>query len=85
MKLDLPPALAAFVRDLVARGRYSDEAEVVRDAVRRLAESDVDPETGIARAFLRAELADADAGPRSEATVMDVFDRVAAAARTAAQ
>lgn len=34
----LTPDLEAFVRDEVAAGRYADEAEVIRDAVRRLAE-----------------------------------------------
>jgi putative addiction module CopG family antidote len=84
MQLNLPPALDAFVKDLVAQGRYADEADVVRDALRRLAEHDLDPETGLAVSALRAELADAEAGPRSSATVMEVFERVAAGARTAA-
>jgi putative addiction module CopG family antidote len=84
MHLTLPPGLDAFVKDLVAQGRYADEADVVRDALRRLAEHDLDPETGLAIAALRAELADAEAGPRSGATVMDVFERVATGARSAA-
>ncbi len=85
MQLNLPPALDAFVKDLVAQGRYADEADVVRDALRRLAEHDLDPETGLNIGALRAELAEAEAGPRSGATAMGVFERVAAAARSAAE
>jgi|CXWL01.1.fsa_nt_gi putative addiction module CopG family antidote len=80
MKLDLPPALDAFVKDLVAQGRYADEPEAVRDAVRRMAERDLDPETGVSISVLRAELAAAEAEPRSSADVMGVFERVAASA-----
>ena len=54
MQLTLPPALDAFVKDLVAQGRYADEADVVRDALRRLAEHDLDPETGLSISVLRA-------------------------------
>ena len=85
MMVDLPPALATFVKDLVAQGRYADEADVVRDALRRLAEHDLDPETGLAISVLRAELAEAEAGPRSGATVMELFERVAVGARSAAE
>jgi putative addiction module CopG family antidote len=80
MKLDLPPVLDAFVKDLVAQGRYTDEADVVRDAVRRLAENDLDPETGTSMKTLRAELAEAASGPMSNASIMDVFERAAARA-----
>lgn len=84
MNLNLPPALDAFVKDLVAQGRYADEADVVRDAVRRLAENDLDPETGVAISALRAELAAAEAGPRAQSTTMEIFERVAAKPRAAA-
>jgi putative addiction module CopG family antidote len=85
MHIELPSALAAFVRDLVRQGRYADEADVVRDAVRRMAERDIDPETGQPLASLRAELEAAAAGPRSDASVLGVFDRVAARVRSAAE
>lgn len=85
MKLDLPPALDAFIKDLVAQGRYADEGEVIRDVLRRFAERDLDPETGLPISVLRAELAEAEAGPRSNATVLDILDRVAASATTAAE
>lgn len=38
LTLTLPPELEAFVREEVAAGRYASEAEVIRDAIRRLAE-----------------------------------------------
>ncbi|MBL8536932.1 MAG: type II toxin-antitoxin system ParD family antitoxin [Hyphomonadaceae bacterium] len=85
MQIDLPPALAAFIHDLVAQGRYADEAEVVRDAIRRMAERDRDPETGLHITALRAELEAAEAGPRSSASVMDIFGRVASSVRAAAK
>jgi putative addiction module CopG family antidote len=83
MQLDLPPALDAFVKDLIARGHYADEADVVRDALRRMAEQDVDPETGASLAALRADLAAAEASGRSTASVTDVFERAAAKTRPA--
>ncbi len=83
MNLSLPPALDAFVKDLVARGRYADESDVVRDALRRLADGDLDPETGEPIATLRAELAEAETGPRTALGVMAVFDAVAAGSSAA--
>ncbi len=82
MNLTLPPALDAFIKDLVARGRYSDESDVVRDALRRLADSDLDPETGEPITALRAELSEAEAGPRSALSVMTVYDTVAGGSST---
>lgn len=85
MKLDLPPALKAYVKDLVAHGRYADEADVIRDALRRLADNDLDPETGEPRGVLWAELLEAEHGPRSPFGVMDVFENVLANAPAAAE
>lgn len=85
MKLNLPPALDAYVKNLVAHGRYADEADVIRDALRRLADSDLDPETGESRGLLWAELAEAELGPRSPYGVMDVFENVLASAPAAAK
>lgn len=59
------PDLEAFVRDEVAAGRYADEAEVIRDAVRRLAELLEALEAGkleALRAALAPGLADIAAG-----------------------
>jgi putative addiction module CopG family antidote len=36
MNIDLPPSLGEFVRAQVRAGRYADEQDVVRDALRRL-------------------------------------------------
>ena len=36
MELSLPVELAEFVARLVDQGRYADEGDVIRDAVRRL-------------------------------------------------
>jgi len=38
MSSNLPPDLDAFVREEVKVGPYADEADVIRDAVRQLAE-----------------------------------------------
>jgi putative addiction module CopG family antidote len=79
MNLTLPPSLDAFVKDMVARGRYADEADVVRDALRRLADQDLDAETGEPLSALRQDLAETANGPRSDAGVMQVFERAVAA------
>ncbi len=55
MNLELPPALDAFVKDLVAQGRYADEADVVRDALRRLAERDADQLAQLREALIAGE------------------------------
>jgi antitoxin ParD1/3/4 len=47
------------VKDLVAQGRYADEAEVVRDAVRRMAERDVAQLQNLRDALLEAEMSGA--------------------------
>lgn len=56
MQLDLPPALEAFVKDLVAQGRYADEADVLRDAVRRIAERDLEQLQTLRDALIEGEL-----------------------------
>lgn len=76
----LPPDLDAFVRDQVAAGRYSDEAEVIRDAVRRLADAReaIDGrKLDVLRAALAPGLADAAAGRFAEGGVMDAAARAA--------
>ncbi|MCR6645260.1 MAG: type II toxin-antitoxin system ParD family antitoxin [Terricaulis sp.] len=55
MQIDLPPALEAFVKDLIARGHYADEADVVRDALRRMAESDFDQLQQLREALIEGE------------------------------
>lgn len=81
MPTTLTPDLEAFVREEVAAGRYADEAEVVRDAVRRLAELREAVETGkldALRAALAPGLADLAAKRFATGTVMDAAARAAA-------
>jgi putative addiction module CopG family antidote len=76
MPTTLTPDLEAFVREEVAAGRYTDEAEVIRDAVRRLADLRDAMEAGkldASRAALSPGLADLAAG------------RLTSAARAAAE
>ncbi len=81
MSSNLPPDLDAFVRDEVAAGRYADEAEVIRDAVRRLAEKREAAEASklaALRAALAPGLADVAAGRFAEGGVLDAAARAAA-------
>lgn len=77
----LTPDLEAFVRDEVAAGRYADEAEVIRDAVRRLAELREAAEASkldVLRAALAPGLADLAAGRLAQGGIMDSAARAAA-------
>jgi putative addiction module CopG family antidote len=77
----LPADLDAFVREEVAAGRYADEADVIRDAVRRLAEERAAAEAvklSNLRAALAPGLADAEAGRFAAGGVMDAAARAAA-------
>jgi antitoxin ParD1/3/4 len=81
MSTTLTPDLEAFVREEVAAGRYADEAEVIRDAVRRLAELREALEAGkleALRAALAPGLADIAAGRFAQGGVMDSAARAAA-------
>lgn len=81
MASTLTPDLEAFVRDEVAAGRYADEAEVIRDAVRRLADLRDAVEAGkldALRAALALGLADVAAGRFVQGGVMDAAVRAAA-------
>ncbi len=81
MPTTLTPDLEAFVRDEVAAGRYADEAEVIRDAVRRLAELREALDAGkleALRAALAPGLADIAAGRFAPGGVMDSAARAAA-------
>jgi putative addiction module CopG family antidote len=77
----LPSDLDAFVREEVAAGRYSDEAEVIRDAVRRLADERAAAESAKLanlRAALAPGLADAADGRFAAGGVKDSAARAAA-------
>jgi putative addiction module CopG family antidote len=74
----LPPQLEQFVRDEVAAGRYADEGEVLRDAVRRLSELRSATEAdsyGLLREALRPGLQDAADGRFVIGGVMDAARR----------
>lgn len=81
MPTTLTPDLDAFVREEVAAGRYADEAEVIRDAVRRLADMRDAVEAAkleALRAALAPGLADAKAGRFAVGGVMESAARAAA-------
>lgn len=81
MSATLTPDLEVFVREEVAAGRYADEAEVIRDAVRRLAELREAVDAGkleALRAALAPGLADLAAGRFAEGGVMGAAARAAA-------
>lgn len=81
MSANLPPDLDDFVREEVRAGRYADEDDVVRDAVRQLAEKREAAEAAklaALRAALAPGLADAAAGRFAEGGVMDAAARAAA-------
>lgn len=81
MSSKLPPDLDEFVREEVKSGRYTDEADVIRDAVRQLAEKREAAESArlsALRAALAPGLADAAAGRFAEGGVMDAAARAAA-------
>lgn len=77
----LTPDLETFVRDEVASGRYADEGEVIRDAVRRLAEQREAVEASkyqALRAALAPGLADVAANSLAQGSVLDAAARAAA-------
>ncbi|MFT3729353.1 MAG: type II toxin-antitoxin system ParD family antitoxin [Terricaulis sp.] len=81
MTPSLPPDLDEFIREEVRAGRYADEADVVRDAVRQLAEKREAADAAklaALRAALAAGLDDAVAGRFAEGGVMDSAARAAA-------
>jgi antitoxin ParD1/3/4 len=81
MSPTLTPDLEAFVREEVAACRYADEAEVIRDAVRRLSELRDAVEAGkleALRAALAPGLADVASGRFAQGGVMDSAARAAA-------
>jgi len=81
MEKNLPPDLDEFVREEVKSGRYVDEADVIRDAVRQLAEKREAAEAAklaALRAALAPGLADAVAGRYAQGGVLDSAARAAA-------
>ncbi len=52
MTIALPPALSQFVERLVHTGRYADEGEVVREALRVLKHQEFDESPALEAALL---------------------------------
>ncbi|MES1157086.1 MAG: type II toxin-antitoxin system ParD family antitoxin [Alphaproteobacteria bacterium] len=80
--VDLPPELADFLRRQVATGLYDNEADVIRDALRRLwAEdwTDDDARAEALHAALREGLADIEAGKVYECSVDEIIAEARAA------
>jgi putative addiction module CopG family antidote len=78
MTIALPPALDQMVQRLVSTGRYADEGEVVREALRILEHQEFDETPALEAAILE--------GVRSPHVPYDVsvLDRVRQTARTTA-
>jgi len=75
MTVALPPALAQFVNHLLATGRYADEGEIMREALRALERREFDESPALEAALLE--------GVRSPHRPYDatVLDSIRAAAR----
>jgi putative addiction module CopG family antidote len=52
MTIALPPALGALVKRLLSTGRYADEGEVVREALRVLEHQEFDESPALEAALL---------------------------------
>jgi putative addiction module CopG family antidote len=78
MTIALPPALDQMVQRLVSTGRYADEGEVVREALRILEHQEFDETPALEAAILE--------GVRSPHVPYDVsvLDRIRQTARTTA-
>jgi putative addiction module CopG family antidote len=78
MTIALPPALDQMVQRLVSTGRYADEGEVVREALRILEHQEFDESPALEAAILE--------GVRSPHVPYDVsvLDRIRQTARTTA-
>jgi len=80
MTIALPADLEAFIRSEVEAGRYADETDVIRDAVRRLAEARAQLEAqqlDSLRQALQGGLSDIAEGRFVTGGVMDSADRAA--------
>lgn len=75
MTIALPPALAQFVSRMLATGKYADEGEIMREALRMLERREFDESPALEAALLE--------GVRSPHRPYDtsVLDSIRAAAR----
>jgi antitoxin ParD1/3/4 len=74
-KVDLPPSLAGFVRRQVEAGLYDDAGDVIRDALRRLADVD-ERKIAAVKAALAPGVAEADAGIYFDGDIEDILAEV---------
>ena len=75
MELDLPPQLEAFVRAQARSGQYSDEQEVVRDAVRQMRALVKAAEDPTLAGLVRDAMGIANQAQRDVANVLQIADR----------
>jgi antitoxin ParD1/3/4 len=75
MNISLPDALKAFVESCVAKGRYSNASDYVRDLIRK------ELEKGNSKAWLEAEIEKGYASGFHESTVDEFFQSAAVAAK----
>jgi putative addiction module CopG family antidote len=81
-EINLPPALAEFVRAQVEAGLYNSSADAIEDAVRQLYEDD-DARLEALRAALAPGLADVAAGRVSELDLEELLAEARASTRAA--
>jgi len=81
-EIDLPPALASFIRGQIEAGLYDTPGAAIEDAVRRQYEAD-DARLEALRAALAPGLEDIQAGRVSEFTLDDLLAEVRATSRAA--
>ncbi len=75
MELDLPPQLDAFVRAQARSGRYTDEQEVVRDALRQMRALVKAAEDPTIAGLVRDAMGIANQAQRDVTHVLQIADR----------
>ncbi len=80
MTIALPPALDQFVSRMLATGRYADEGEIMREALRLLERRELDESPALEAALLEAALLEGVRSPH-RAYNSSVLDSIRAAAR----
>lgn len=75
MEVSLPPQLEAFVRDEARSGRYADEQEVVRDAIRQMRALVKAAEDPTVAGLVRDAIGLANQAQRDVAQVLQMSDR----------
>ena len=75
MEVSLPPQLEEFVRAQARSGRYADEAEVVRDAVRQMRALVKAAEDPTVAGLVRDAMGIANQAQRDVANVLQIADR----------